>query len=94
MRLFITNIILFLLLHAAVFAQTPRAEWTEGAADSSGHTLHTLVLYNVTKGSRVWFQELFDGKTYIEGPAMHHLSGHFLVHRHPEKRQGHVEILR
>ena len=75
MKLFITNIILFLLLHAAVFAQTPRAEWTEGVADSSGHTLHTLVLHNVTKGSRVWFQELFDGKTNIEGPAMHHYQG-------------------
>lgn len=55
MRPFVTNIILFLLFHAAVFAQTPKAEWTEGAADSSGRALHTLVLHNVTKGSRVWF---------------------------------------
>ena len=75
MRPFITNITLLLLLHVAVFAQTPRAEWTEGAADSSGHALHTLVLHNVSKGSRVWFQELFDGRTYIKGPAMHHYQG-------------------
>ena len=27
------------------------------------------------KGSRVWFQELFDGKTSVEGPAMNHYQG-------------------
>jgi hexosaminidase len=27
------------------------------------------------KGSRVWFQELFDGKTTVEGPEMHHYQG-------------------
>jgi hexosaminidase len=27
------------------------------------------------KGSRVWFQELFDGKTIVEGPAMNHYQG-------------------
>ena len=75
MKPFVTNIFLFLLFHAVVLAQAPRVEWTEGAADRSGHALHTLVLHNVTKGSRVWFQELFDGKTYIEGPAMHHYQG-------------------
>ena len=75
MRQFFTNIILLLLLHTVVFAQVPKAEWTEGAANDKGSALHTLVLHNVTKGSRVWFQELFDGRTYVEGPAMHHYQG-------------------
>jgi hexosaminidase len=29
----------------------------------------------VPQGSRVWFQELFDGKTSLEGPAMNHYQG-------------------
>ena len=37
--------------------------------------MHTLVLNNVPKGSRVWFQELFDGKTSVEGPTMNHYQG-------------------
>jgi hexosaminidase len=27
------------------------------------------------EGSRVWFQELFDGKTFVEGPKMNHYQG-------------------
>ena len=53
----------------------PTAEWTEGPADSDGRALHTLVLSNVPEGSRVWFQELFDGKTSVEGPTMNHYQG-------------------
>ena len=75
MRCFVTHITLLFLLCAVAFGQVPYAEWTEGATDSTGHALHTLVLHNVTQGSRVWFQELFDGKTSIEGPAMHHYQG-------------------
>jgi len=51
------------------------AEWTEGAADTSGHALHTLVLRDVPESARVWFQELFDGKKSVEGPIMHHYQG-------------------
>ena len=75
MRCFVTHITLLFLLCAVAFGQVPYAEWTEGATDSTGHALHTLVLHNVTQDSRVWFQELFDGKTSIEGPAMHHYQG-------------------
>jgi len=75
MRQTAINIILLLLLHTAVIAQKPTAAWTEGAADTNGRALHTLVLLDVPDGSRVWFQELFDGKTYVEGPAMHHYQG-------------------
>ena len=69
------TIFLLLLLHATVFGQVPTAEWTEGAADTNGRALHTLVLRNVPEGSRVWFQELFDGKKPVEGPVMHHYQG-------------------
>ena len=53
----------------------PSVEWTEGAADAEGHASHTLVLHDMPKGSRVWFQELFDGKTIVEGPTMNHYQG-------------------
>ena len=59
----------------AACSQTPTAEWTEGETDANGQALHTLVLHNVSEGSRVWFQELFDGKTFVEGPEMHHYQG-------------------
>ena len=70
----ITLLILSLLLSAAC-TRVPTAEWTEGQTDSDGNALHTLVLNNVPKGSRVWFQELFDGKTSVEGPTMNHYQG-------------------
>lgn len=69
--LFIT---LSLLLTTAC-TRVPTAEWTEGPTDSDGRALHTLVLNNVPQGSRVWFQELFDGKTFVEGPKMNHYQG-------------------
>ena len=55
--------------------QVPTAEWSEGVKQDNGQALHTLVLNHVTKGSRVWFQELFDGKTSVEGPQMNHYQG-------------------
>ena len=69
------TIFLLLLLSTVAFGQVPTAEWTEGTADTSGHALHTLVLRDVPEGARVWFQELFDGKTFVEGPVMHHYQG-------------------
>ena len=66
---------LFLVLLLASCAHTPSAEWTEGAAEADGRALNTLVLHNVTKGDRVWFQELFDSKTIVEGPAINHYQG-------------------
>ena len=65
--------LLFLLLTACV--RTPWAEWTEGSTESNGSALHTMVLHDVPEGARVWFQELYDGKTSVEGPAMHHYQG-------------------
>ena len=65
---------MFLLLTAAC-ARIPSADWTEGPAEPDGRALHTLVLYNMPQGSRVWFQELFDGKTSVVGPTMNHYQG-------------------
>lgn len=70
-----TLIIFFLLLLTAACSRIPSAEWTEGPTDSDGRAMHSLVLSNVTEGSRVWFQELFDGKTFVEGPKMNHYQG-------------------
>ena len=53
----------------------PTAEWIEGNTESDGRVLQTLVLHNVPEGSRVWFQELYDGKIMVEGPEMHHYQG-------------------
>ena len=69
-----TLFILFLLL-AAACSRVPSADWTEGPAEPDGRALHTLVLHDVPEGSRVWFQELFDGKTSVEGPTMNHYQG-------------------
>ena len=69
-----TLFILFLLL-AAACGRVPSVEWTEGPAEPDGRALHTLVLHDVPEGSRVWFQELFDGKTSMEGPTMNHYQG-------------------
>jgi hexosaminidase len=69
----ITFVTLLFLLAACT--HVPTAEWTEGPTDSDGHALHTLVLNNMPEGSRVWFQELFDGKTFVEGPKMNHYQG-------------------
>ena len=66
---------ILILLFATACSHKPLAEWTEGAADADGHALHTLVLHDIPEGSRVWFQELFDGKTIVEGPAMNHYQG-------------------
>ena len=68
------SFILFLLL-AVACRQVPTADWTEGATEADGRALHTLVLHDMPKGSRVWFQELFDGKTSVEGPTMNHYQG-------------------
>ena len=64
-----------LLFLIAACTRVPTAEWTEGQTESDGQALHTLVLKDVPKGSRVWFQELFDGKTSVEGPKMNHYQG-------------------
>ena len=64
-----------ILLLATACGRMPTAEWTEGPTESDGRALHTLVLHNMPEGSRVWFQELFDGKTFVEGPTMNHYQG-------------------
>ena len=68
------SLILFLLL-ATACSHTPSAEWTEGTAEADGRAMHTLVLHDMPEDSRVWFQELFDGKTIVEGPAINHYQG-------------------
>ena len=66
---------IWLLLVVAACGRMPSADWTEGPAEPDGRALHTLVLHDVPQGSRVWFQELFDGKTSVEGPTMNHYQG-------------------
>ncbi len=70
-----TTILLLSLLIATACQRIPIAEWTEGKRNDNGQALHTLVLKDVHQGSRVWFQELFDGKTFVEGSVMHHYQG-------------------
>ncbi len=65
---------LFLLMTAAC-GRVPSADWIEGPTEDDGRALHTLVLHDMPEGSRVWFQELFDGKTSVEGPVMNHYQG-------------------
>ena len=66
-------VVAFLLLTAC--NRVPSVEWIEGAKQEDGRALHTLVLHDVPKGSRVWFQELYEGKTVVEGPEIHHYQG-------------------
>ena len=75
MKRLLSIIVLALIFVTVACSRVPTAEWTEGAKQDDGRALHTLVLNNMPKGSRVWFQELFDGKTYVEGPEMHHYQG-------------------
>lgn len=70
-----SSLFIFILLLVAACNQVPTAEWTEGAKQDDGRAMHTLILRSMPKGSRVWFQELFDGKTIVEGPAMNHYQG-------------------
>ena len=70
-----TLLFIWLLLIVATCGRMPSADWTEGATEPDGRALHTLVLHDVPQGSRVWFQELFDGKTSVEGPVMNHYQG-------------------
>ena len=70
-----SSLFIFILLLVAACNQVPTAEWTEGAKQDDGRAMHTLILRNMPEGSRVWFQELFDGKTIVEGPAMNHYQG-------------------
>jgi hexosaminidase len=73
--MFKTKFPIFILLLMMSCNRMPKADWTEGAKQDDGRALHTLVLKNVAKGSRVWFQELFDSKTSVEGPTMNHFQG-------------------
>ena len=75
MKRLLSIIVLAMIFVTVACSRVPTAEWTEGAKQGDGRTLHTLTLHDVPEGSRVWFQELFDGKTFVEGPEMHHYQG-------------------
>lgn len=75
MKRLLSILVLAMILVTVACSRVPTAEWTEGAKQDDGRALHTLVFHNMPKDSRVWFQELFDGKTYVEGPEMHHYQG-------------------
>ena len=68
-------LLFILVMVLTACSRVPSAEWTEGAAEADGRALHTLVLHDMPEGSRVWFQELFDGKTIVECPVMNHYQG-------------------
>ena len=70
-----TAFYILLILLVTSCGHMPTVEWTEGNPEADGRALHTLVLHDVPGGSRVWFQELFDGKTFVEGPVMNHYQG-------------------
>lgn len=70
---FIFSLIVCFLLTAC--NRVPSVEWMEGVKQEDGRALHTLVLHNMPNGSRVWFQELYDGKNVVEGPEIHHYQG-------------------
>ena len=70
-----TTLSILVLLLTMACNRAPLAEWTEGSVQDDGRALHTLVLNNMPKSARVWFQELYDGKTVVEGPAMQHYQG-------------------
>ena len=70
-----TILFAFILVLMASCSRVPTAEWIEGAKQDDGKALHSLVLRNMPNGSRVWFQEIFEGKTSVEGPKMHHYQG-------------------
>ena len=53
------GLLLASLLLVAACAQ-PSVEWVEGPTGENGRASQTLVLKNMPKGGRVWFQELFD----------------------------------
>ena len=61
-----------LLILMASCGKVSTADWIEGVREEDGRALHTLTLCNMPEESRVWFQELFEGKTSVEGPAMNH----------------------
>jgi hexosaminidase len=70
-----TAFYILLMLLATACGRVPTAKWTEGNPEADGRALHMLALHDVPEGSRVWFQELFDGKTFVEGSVMNHYQG-------------------
>ena len=50
-------------------AGEPSAQWIEGPVTENGRAQHTLILNNMPKGGRVWFQQLYDGFEVTGGPV-------------------------
>ena len=55
----------------------PSVEWIEGPTGENGQASQTLVLRNMPKGGRLWFQEIFDNHKITAGPVdqIHHYQG-------------------
>ena len=70
------GLLLASLLLVAACAQ-PSVQWVEGPTGENGRASQTLVLKNMPKGGRVWFQELFDNHKITAGPVdqIHHYQG-------------------
>lgn len=70
----------------------PKAVWTEGPVNENGKAMNSLLLQNVPAGSRVWFQELYDSKEVLEGPAPVHFQGTTFYVDIPSDAKGDVLI--
>lgn len=64
-------------LMAAAACSEPSVEWIEGAVGEDGRAAHTLIIKDVHKGDRIWFQELYDNREITGGPVkeFHHYQG-------------------
>jgi len=60
---------LFVAALVASCSGEPSAQWIEGPAMDNGRAQHTLILNNMPKGGRVWFQELYDSYEVTGGPV-------------------------
>lgn len=70
------GLLLASLLLVAACAQ-PSVQWVEGPTGENGRASQTMVLKNMPKGGRIWFQELFDNHKITAGPVeqIHHYQG-------------------
>ena len=60
---------LFVAALVASCSGEPSAQWIEGPVMDNGRAQHTLILNNMPKGGRVWFQELYDSYEVTGGPV-------------------------
>lgn len=60
---------LLVLAALAAVSCAPSVTWIEGAVDNGETASHRLEVRNVSPGSRIWFQELYDNHAITSGPV-------------------------